>query len=88
MGTGTLSRELLESNFVIDSGDRAKGIGWCEQVVGNEATVLYRDYPGEVAEVSVIPALRLELHSLPDEARVWVKNKGYGWWPGRSRGRS
>ncbi len=88
MGTGTLSRGLIESNFVIDSGDRAKGIGWCEQVVGNEATVLYRDYPGEVAEVSVVPALRLELHSLPDEARVWVKNKGYGWWPGRSRGRS
>lgn len=77
-------RFRLESNFVIDTNDY-KGIGWCEKASAAEAVVVYRDLPGEIAEISRVPPAHLKPHSLPEETRVWVKNKGFGWWPGRAK---
>jgi hypothetical protein len=77
-------RFRLASNFVVDTNDY-RGIGWCEESSAAEAVVVYRDLPGEIAEISRVPPSHLKPHPLPEETRVWVKNKGFGWWPGRAK---
>ena len=47
----------------------------------------YFDLPDSVAEERRVPVADLIARDLPLEMRVWVRNKGFGWWPGRTKGR-
>jgi superfamily II DNA or RNA helicase len=72
--------------FVMERSDPI-GFGWCAEVVDEMATVRYFDLPDSVAEERRVPVAGLMVRDLPLEMRVWVRNKGFGWWPGRTKGR-
>ncbi len=73
-------------HFVVERSDPV-GFGWCTGVAGGMATVRYFDLPDSVAEERRVPVAELIVRDLPLEMRVWVRNKGFGWWPGRIKGR-
>ena len=62
------------------------GFGWCTEVADDVASVQYFDLPDSVAEERRVPIRDLVVRDLPLELRVWVRNKGFGWWPGRIKG--
>jgi superfamily II DNA or RNA helicase len=63
------------------------GFGWCEGVKDGLATVQYFDLPDSVAEERRVPIADIVVQDLPMEMRIWVRNKGFGWWPGRIKGK-
>src|SRR5882762_6365329 len=79
------SRDITE-HFVVDS-ESPIGFGWCTRVAQGRALVRYVDLPDTVVDERWIPVSRLTAVDLPDEMRIWVRNKVLGWWPGPTRGR-
>jgi ATP-dependent helicase HepA len=77
--------EDLAGQFVVDMDDRL-GYGWCAHVEGGKALVRYMDLPDAVVDERRVPVTRLQAQRLPNELRVWIRNKGFGWWPGRIKG--
>jgi superfamily II DNA or RNA helicase len=77
----------LAERFVVERINPV-GFGWCQRVDAGLATVRYFDLPGSVAQERRLPAQNLVAKDLPLEHRVWVRNKGFGWWPGRIKGKN
>lgn len=76
----------LSDRFVVERSNPI-GFGWCTKVADGIATVRYFDLPDSVAEERRVPVADLIVRDLPLEMRVWVRNQGFGWWPGRTKGR-
>src|SRR4051812_8737831 len=76
----------IAGRFVVETSDPI-GFGWCARVSDGMATVRDFDLPDSVAEERGVPVADLMVRDLPLEMRVWVRNKGFGWWPGRTKGR-
>ncbi len=72
--------------FVVETANPI-GYGWCSGVTGGIATVQYFDLPDSIVEQHRVPVRELAVRDLPLEMRVWVRNKRFGWWPGRTKGR-
>lgn len=76
----------LAGSFVVDLAAPDRGIGFCEASSGVSATVRYDELPDRVVETIEVPVTQLRSAALPLETRVWLRNKFYGWWPGRVQG--
>ena len=72
-------------DFVVEFDDPS-GYAFCEGVDGGLATVRYVELPERVVERREVPVGTLRRVQLPDEMRVWLRNKFFGWWPGRTQG--
>ena len=81
-----MKREDPTGRFVVEK-DLSRGFGWCVSVADGIATVRYVDLPDAATEISRTPVESLLIRDLPQEMRVWVRNRGFGWWPGRIKGR-
>jgi superfamily II DNA or RNA helicase len=77
----------LAERFVVERINPV-GFGWCQRVDSGLATVQYFDLPGSIAQERRLPLHSLVAKDLPLEHRVWVRNKGFGWWPGRIKGKN
>ncbi len=74
-----------EGDFVVEV-DHSIGYAFCEDVHAGLATVRYVEMPDRVVERREVPVEALRPLVLPDEMRVWLRNKFFGWWPGRTQG--
>jgi ATP-dependent helicase HepA len=71
--------------FVVDVKNPV-GFGWCDSVQDSVARVTYIDLPEVAVETMSVALADLKAVSLPEEMRVWLRNRFFGWWPGRIQG--
>ena len=69
-------------SFVVDTA-LPLGFARCEVVDAESAEIVYTDLPEVAVERCRVPVDRLTPQHLPEEMRVWLRNKFFGWSPGR-----
>lgn len=72
-------------DFVVEIPE-SLGFGVCEAIDSGQATVLYTDIPNRESVRRRAAVSDLEPTVLPEEMRVWLPNRFFGWWPARVMG--
>jgi len=72
----------LRGSFVVDTA-LPLGFARCEASDADSAEIAYTDLPEVAVKRCRVPIDRLAPQHLPEEMRVWLRNKFFGWSPGR-----